>query len=181
MNVPETWSRLTSRVPSLQTDQAVIVPWVIPAAITAGAFGITWFRVQFALPLLIVATALDRYRFDVAGAGLRIEHFVLVGVALVWLLRTRPTFRRFGFSRADLLLVAYLCVALLASFLFAPLLRESLKFLALMVFGVALYLAGARDGKRGTRIHTRDGDPHRGRGGGVTVWDCGLGCLSARS
>src|SRR5581483_337078 len=40
---------------------------------------------------------------------------------------------------ADLLLVAYLASGLLSSVLYAPSLKESLKFLALMIFGVVLY------------------------------------------
>lgn len=139
MNVPETAARLSSRIPLLQSDQAVQLPWIVPAMLTAGAFLVTFLQVQFALPLLIVATALNRYRFDVAGAGLRVEHFVFLGVALAWLLKMRPPVSRLGFSRADLILVAYLGVSLVASILYAPSLRESLKFLALMVFGVLLY------------------------------------------
>lgn len=154
MNLPEAWSRLTSRVPLLQTDQAVNLPWIVPVGIAAGSFLVTFFQTQFALSLLIVATALDRYRFDVAGAGMRIEHFVFLGVALAWLLRTRPARDRFGFSRADLILVAYLGLALLASVLYAPVLRDSFKFFALMVFGVVLYWlvrAIAQDAREFTR------------------------------
>lgn len=139
MKVPEAWSEFVARAPLLQTEQAVNLPWIAPAVITAGVFAVTWVQAQFALPLLIVASALDRYRFDVAGAGMRVEHFVFFGVALAWLLGTRPAPNRLGFSRADLLLVAYLGLALFASWLNAPLLRESLKFFALMAFGVAMY------------------------------------------
>jgi O-antigen ligase len=83
---------------------------------------------------------MNRYRFDLAGAGLRIEHFVCAGVALGWFLRVRPEWKQLGFSRADLILVAYLGLALLSSLTFAPVVRESLKFFGLMAFGVGLYL-----------------------------------------
>lgn len=92
-----------------------------------------------ALPLLIAGTLADRYRFDVAGAGLRLEHFVFVGVALGWLWRVRPSLKLLAFNRADVLLVVYLIVAFAASWLSAPSLSESLKFLALMAFGVVLF------------------------------------------
>lgn len=92
-----------------------------------------------ALPVLIAGTLADRYRFDVAGAGLRLEHFVFVGVALGWLWRVRPSLKQLALNRADLLLVGYLVVAFIASWLSAPSLSESLKFLALMAFGVVLF------------------------------------------
>lgn len=130
-------------LPLQQTDQTLSVPWFLPALLPLVAFFITFVWVETALPLLIVATALDRYRFDFGGAGLRIEHFVFVGVAASWILKQLPTWRREGvrlyLARADILLVVYLGFALLSSVLFAPQLRESLKFLGLMVFGVLLY------------------------------------------
>lgn len=138
MKFADAWSRV-ARVVHFQTDQTVNAPVWLPALFALGAFAVTYLRVETALPLLILAAALDRYRFDVAGAGLRIEHFVFVGVVLAWSWRTRPTWRAFHFSRADLLLVVYLALALVSSFLFAPVLRESLKFFGLMVFGVILY------------------------------------------
>lgn len=130
-------------LPTLQTEQTVNAPWYIPAIFVVGALLAVWRWVETALPLLIVATALDRYRFDFGGAGLRIEHFVFVGVALAWLGHRLPAWqrgdRRLYFSRSDLVLVAYLAVGLVSSVLFAPQLRESLKFLGLMLFGVVLY------------------------------------------
>lgn len=139
----------------LELDQNIHTPWFVPAAIALGAFALTWWRVALALPLLIVATALDRYRFDFAGAGLRVEHFVFLGVALAWAARVRPRWRELGFTRADWLLVAYLALGLVVSLLYSPLRGESLKFLALMAFGVVLYwlvrtlAANARDFQRG--------------------------------
>ncbi|MBI3733181.1 MAG: hypothetical protein HY259_06945 [Chloroflexi bacterium] len=149
------------------------------------------------LGVMIVATALDRYRFDVASFGIRVEHVALIvvtGIVIVrwkgrsgahespreraghsraaspvlWRSRTlspqlrmgteRPTLSRFralshafaacSFERAvpsaqfrwdDALLALYLGVALLASVLNAPVLRESLKFLALMAAAVVIY------------------------------------------
>lgn len=155
------WTRGAPRVLALQLDQNVDAPWYVPAFFALSAFVLTWLRVETALPLLILATALDRYRF--AGAGLRIEHFVFLGVALAWFIKTRSasTFlervrtesvsparrlprvraaiQKTGFNGADVLLVAYLGVALVSSLLYAPVLPESLKFLALMTFGMALY------------------------------------------
>lgn len=138
MKMNDAWSRL-AQVLHLQTDQTVLVPWFIPALVALGAFALSFMRIALALPLLIVATAMDRYRFDFAGAGLRIEHFVFAGVALAWLLKTSLPWKRFRFTRSDLLLVAYLALALVSSILFASQLVESLKFFGLMTFGVALY------------------------------------------
>ena len=138
MNDLNWWSRV-ARAVNLQTEQTANVPWFIPILLALGAFGITFVWLETALPLLIVATALNRYRFEFFGAGLRIEHFVFAGVALAWLLKTRPRISHLHFSRADILLVAYLAFALLASILFSPQLRESLKFFVLMLFGVVLY------------------------------------------
>lgn len=138
MKLADLWSRV-AQVTHWQIDQTVNAPVWVPVLFAGITFAITYFRVETALPLLILATALDRYRFDVASAGLRIEHFVFVGVVLAWTLRTRPTWRNFHFSRADGLLVVYLGLALISSLLFAPALRESFKFFGLMVFGVVLY------------------------------------------
>lgn len=132
------WQRIVLTSPNVQADQTVNAPFV-PALWGLAALVITFLRVETALPLLILSTALDRYRFDFAGAGLRIEHFVFAGVAVAWLIKTRPPFKQFHFSRADLLLLAYLALGLLSSLLYAPSIKESLKFLALMIFGVVLY------------------------------------------
>lgn len=132
-------TQLVTRAPLFQMDQNMSAPWYVPALLGLGAFVITFLRSETALALIIFATALDRYRFDFAGAGLRIEHFVVIGVALAWGIKTRPTFQQLHFSRADLLLAAYLGLALGSSLFFAPLLGESLKFFGLMVFGVVLY------------------------------------------
>lgn len=133
------WTRLAQRGMELQAGQTVNAPWYVPALFAFGAFVVTWLRVELALALLILATALDRYRFVVAGVGMRVEHFVFLGVALAWLVKTRPQRKQFYFARADLLLVAYLAIALVSTWLFAPDARESMKFFALMVFGVVLF------------------------------------------
>lgn len=138
MKAADAWAR-AARVTHFQVDQSVSVPVSVPALIALSAFGMVALWLETALPLLIVATALDRYRFDVLSAGLRIEHFVFVGVAAAWLVRARPSWRSLHFSRADLCLVVYLALALVSSLFFAPVLRESLKFLGLMAFGVVLY------------------------------------------
>lgn len=138
MKITGAWSRL-ERVLLLQTDQTIHVSWFVPLFVAICAFALTWARVSFALPLLVVATAVDRYRFDFAGAGLRVEHFVFVGVLLSWFLSVRPSWRHLNHSGSDLLLIAYLAVALISSLLFSPQLVESLKFFGLMTFGVALY------------------------------------------
>jgi O-antigen ligase len=132
-------AEMTGRLPSLQAEQTVNAPWFVPGAVGALALALTWWQAQLGLPLLIAATALNRYRFELAGGGFRIEHFVFVGVTAAWLARVRPGWARFGFSRADLLLVGYLGAALVSCALFAPAPQESLKFLGLMAFGVALY------------------------------------------
>lgn len=138
MRVSDIGARV-ARVRQFQLDQTVAVSPLFPAVLALAAFLLTYLRVETALPLLIVATALDRYRFDILGAGLRVEHFVFVGVAIAWALRTRPKPNALGFTRADLMLAAYLALALVSSVLFSPQLRESLKFWMLMAFGVVLY------------------------------------------
>jgi len=160
----------TLPVPLQQSDQTLSVPWFLPALLPLVTFFITFVWVETALPLLIIATAMDRYRFDFGGAGLRIEHFVFVGVAAAWILKQLPVWRtrdsslrgapaaskqsqpdsipqpHFGrqvglyFTLSDLILAVYLGFALLSSILFAPQLRESLKFLGLMVYGFLLYI-----------------------------------------
>ncbi|HZQ10320.1 MAG TPA: hypothetical protein VFD70_27325, partial [Anaerolineae bacterium] len=122
-----------------ELDPIISAARFLPPFLALGAFFLTVARVETALPLLILATALDRYRFVFAIGGLRIEHFVFAGVALAWMLKTRPTIREFHFSRADLLLIAYLALGLISSLLFAPIFSASLQFLALMVFGIVLY------------------------------------------
>lgn len=134
------WARVTQRVTQFQLDQTVNAPWYVPAFFALGAFVVTWLRVAWALPLLIAATAMDRYRFDVAGAGLRVEHFVFLGIVMAWLLRTRPTVKQFHFTRADFLLAAFLGVTLVSSLLYAPSARESLKFFGLMCYGVLAFV-----------------------------------------
>ncbi len=148
MNFYNGWTRLTQRVMAWQLEQTVQTPWYVPAFFALGAFGVAWRRVEWALPLLIVATALDRYRFDIAGMGLRVEHFVFLGVGLAWLVRTRPGWKQLQLARADLLLAAFWGVTLASSVWRAPSLRASLNFLGLMGFGMLLYIfiraAGAR-------------------------------------
>jgi hypothetical protein len=134
------WARVTKPVSAWQLDQTVNTPWYVPAFFALGAFVITWLRVELALPLVILAAAADRYRFDVAGAGLRVEHFVFAGAGLAWVLKTRPALKQLHFRRADLLLAAFLGVTLASSLLYAPLARESLKFFGLMCYGVVLYV-----------------------------------------
>lgn len=145
---------MTQRAGAWQLDQIANTPWYVPAFFALGAFIATWLRVELALPLVIAATALDRYRFDIAGGGLRVEHFVFAGTALAWFLKTRPTPVRFYFRRADLVLAAFLGVTLVSSFLFAPRLSESLKFFGLMCFGVLTYMfirAAGADARTFTR------------------------------
>lgn len=138
MKVPDLASRLDS-IRQFQTDQTVSVPFVCPPLLALGAFILAFLRAETALPLLIIASAMNRYRFDLVGAGLRIEHFVFVGVALAWLVRMRPRWNQLYFTRADLILVAYLALALVSSVVAAPQLTASLKFWVLMAFGVVLY------------------------------------------
>ncbi|OQY84284.1 MAG: hypothetical protein B6D41_15885 [Chloroflexi bacterium UTCFX4] len=133
------WTRLTQRVMQAQLEQTVPTPWYVPALLAGGAFTLTWWRVAWALPLLIAATALDRYRLEMAGAGWRIEHFAFGGIALAWLLCTRPGLKQFHLARADAWLAAFLGVAVTTSWLHAPRLSESLKFFGLMCFGVLMF------------------------------------------
>jgi O-antigen ligase len=82
---------------------------------------------------------LDHYSFDIASVSIRVEHIVFLLVGAVWLVyavrqRTLPRLRW-----DDILLALYLVVALIASLLYAPNIRESLKFVGLMAFGVLMY------------------------------------------
>lgn len=91
------------------------------------------------LPLLIVAVALNRYRFDVASIGIRIEHVVFVIVLGAWIAKKLMQGRLPRLWSDDVLLVIYLTVAFLASLLNAPHPKESIQFLVLMAIAVAIY------------------------------------------
>lgn len=89
---------------------------------------------------LIVATALNGYRLDAGPIGIRPEHLVFVVVAAAWARRLVRERRGPLMLGDDWILLGLLVVAALASLLHAPQPIESVKFLALMVFGVALYV-----------------------------------------
>lgn len=118
---------------------------------------------QGALLLLIIGTAMNRYRFDVASFGLRIEHAVLLAVGLGFFFRTLggygsispgATLRR-AFHAArhvwptyleadELLLALYLLVAFASATLNAPSRLESYKYLALMTFCLGVFVVTKR-------------------------------------
>lgn len=100
---------------------------------------LVWLLPLASVPLLIVATVLNRYRFDVASLGIRIEHVALLAVAVVWTINFIRCRERFRFAWDDALLALYWFIALVASFLNAPSFKESLKFLGLMGLAFLTY------------------------------------------
>lgn len=102
--------------------------------VTTGAAGT-------ALLVLFIGVVTNRYRFESLPFRPQTEHFALVFalVVLVWLVLARRAHLRF--RRSDLLLAAYLGIALVSALLFPPEPRESVQywtrmFLSLLVFFV---------------------------------------------
>lgn len=93
-----------------------------------------------ALVALFVAVVLNRYRLDALPFRPQIEHIVLVmvGVVLVRLVVSKRA--RFALQWSDVLLAAYLAIALVASLLFPPDPRDSVQYWMRMVLAVTVYL-----------------------------------------
>lgn len=91
------------------------------------------------LALIIVAPALDHYYFDAFSINIRPEHVAFLLVGFFWLVRLVRRRETPKFVRDDLLLAVYLGIALFVSVLNAPALKDSLSFVGLMAFAVALY------------------------------------------
>jgi O-antigen ligase len=99
---------------------------------TTGAAGL-------ALLVLFAGVVTNRYRFDAFPLRPHPEHFataLAVGV-LAWLVLRRGV--RIRVQRADILLIAYLGLALLSSFLFPPDPRASVQYWLRMVAAVLVY------------------------------------------
>lgn len=114
---------------------------------------------QIALGSLVVGTALNRFRFDIASLGFRIEHGVFL-VVCAWLaLRAVDAWRlrepETNLGRAaslwlrdwrrhvqvdEVVLGIYLLLAFLSATMNAPNRIESYKYLGLMVFCLAVYV-----------------------------------------
>lgn len=114
-------------------------PYWALGGLALGSFVLLLLAPALALPLLILATALNRFRFDIASAGLRLEHLALVAVAGVWLIQFLRRQRRPRFEWDDAVLAFYWFIALIASYLNAPSFIESVKFLGLMGLAFATY------------------------------------------
>ena len=113
--------------------------YLMLGGLAIGGFIVLLLSPGLALPLLILATAINRYRFDVASLGLRLEHLALAAVAGVWLVQFIRRKQRLRFAWDDAVLAFYWLLALIASYLNAPRFTESLKFLGLMGMAFAMY------------------------------------------
>lgn len=99
---------------------------------TTGAAGI-------ALLVLFFGIVTNRYRFDAIPFRPHPEHIaILVALSIfAWLLVQKRT--PITWQKSDLLLAAYLGIALVSSVLFPPEPRESIQYWARMVLAVAVY------------------------------------------
>lgn len=93
-----------------------------------------------AIVVLIVATALNRFRIDIASLGFRIEHFAFLLVGAVYFVKLIRRQWHPLLARDDVPLALYLAVALIASLLYAPVPKESLQFFGLMAACVLTYI-----------------------------------------
>lgn len=92
------------------------------------------------ITLLILAVATDRLGLPVSGFNLRLEFITGGIVAAVALLRLRTAALR-AFGLVDLCLGGWLAVNLLSSLLFSPDIKESLKYVAVLVGLLTVYAA----------------------------------------
>lgn len=94
-----------------------------------------------ALFALFVSVFLNRYRVEFVPLAPQIEHFAVIlafGV-FAWLVIQKRA--RLSFQASDLLLLAYLALALGSALLFPPDPRDSVQYWGRMVLAVAVYFA----------------------------------------
>ena len=90
--------------------------------------------------LLILASALNRFGFNLLSVTVRPEHLAFVLVAVFWITARMRARRRPLLLWDDWLLALYVLIACVASVFNAPQPLESLRFVGLMIFGVLLYV-----------------------------------------
>jgi O-antigen ligase len=116
-------------------------PWLV--LLFLGALAVialvTW-RLELGLWAFILATALNRYNFDVAGWQIKIEHMVLILVLLAWGLRLLLGQERLDRWPFMMLIGVYLGLALVASVVNSPDLYKSVRILTRMTLAVLGYL-----------------------------------------
>ena len=93
-----------------------------------------------AITLVIVATALNRYRFDIAGWGLKIEYIAIVYICVIWAIQLLARKSRVQVDQKDWILIVWLLINLLSSSINAPDRNKSLKYFVLLGLMVLMYL-----------------------------------------
>ncbi len=93
------------------------------------------------ISLSLASTALDRYRYDIEGWGLKIEYVVVLCVSIVWIIKVMTGKSRIRIRLAERILAAWLFINLLSSVFFAPNMWQSLKYMILLCFMTLIYLA----------------------------------------
>ncbi len=114
--------------------------WVLVALAAAAAIVIVAWRLELGLWGFILATALNRYNFDVAGWQMKIEHMVLLLVLLAWGLRFLSGRERLERWPLMALIGGFLGVNLVASVLHSADLYKSIRILTRMALAVGAYL-----------------------------------------
>jgi len=99
----------------------------------------TW-RLELGLWGFVLATALNRYNFDVAGWQMKIEHMALLLVLLAWGLRCLSGRERLDRWPLVALLGAFLGLNLVSSVMHSPDLYKSVRILTRMGLAVAGYV-----------------------------------------
>ena len=116
-------------------------PWVVlgSLAAVAGVVLFAW-RLELGMWAFILATALNRYNFEVAGWQMKIEHMVLLLVLLAWGLRLQSRQDRIEQWPLVALIGTFLGLSLIASIANSPDLYKSIRILTRMGLAVAGYV-----------------------------------------
>ncbi len=118
-------------------DRPLIV--LVSLAAVAGFILFTW-RLELGMWAFVLATALNRYNFEVAGWQMKIEHMVLLLVLLAWGLRLFLRQDRIERWPLAALIGAFLGLSLFASIANSPDLYKSVRILTRMGLAVAGYV-----------------------------------------
>ncbi len=116
-------------------------PWIVLGSLAAVACVVLFaWRLELGIWAFILATALNRYSFEVAGWQMKIEHMVLLLVLLAWGLRLQS--RQDRIERWPLvgLIGVFLGLSLFASIANSPDLYKSIRILTRMGLAVAGYV-----------------------------------------
>ena len=127
-------------------------PWIVLVSLAAVAgFVLFVWRLELGMWAFILATALNRYNFEVVGWQMKIEHMVLVLVLVAWGLRFLSRQERLERWPLVALIGAFLGLSLFASIANSPDLYKSIRILTRMglaVVGYVLIVNHVRDSAR---------------------------------